>query len=310
MLNAMRSLVDKGLVSEKTFEAYPELRMYKYKKKVFYKALWNEDENLCEARGLVLDLKGNIVTLPFRKVFNYKENGAIIRPTATVKLVEKRNGFFAACSLYNGEVLVSTTGSLESPFVKLAKDKLDLEAVKHSLEGLKEAFSSSGTLMFEICHENDPHIVEEDIGAYLIGYRLHDSRLLAPEEVLDRIAVAYTYVSQIDKEVFRPKHTYCSFKAALKKLRTCKHEGFMAYQKGSERTVKLKSPYYLTKKFLMRMGESKVSFMFENIEKFRETIDEEFYSVVEYITQSFSMEDWQSYSDQQRRNIIEEYFYG
>ena len=310
MLTEMRTLLDKGLVSEKSFDSYPDLRMYKYKKKVFYRALWNEDENLCEARGLILDTSGKIITLPFRKVFNYQENGTTIRKSAVVKLVEKRNGFFAACSLYEGGVLVSTTGSLESDFVDLAKSKLDLEAVKQSLLGLQEALGMVGTMMFEICHENDPHIVEEDIGAYLIGFRIHESGLLLSEEVLDRVALAYNYIADDHNQVYRPIHTYCTFKAALRKLKTCKHEGYMVYQKGSEKALKLKSPYYLTKKFLMRMGQSKVDFMFDKSESFLETVDEEFFDVIHYITRVFKVESWKGMTDQQRRNVIEVYMYG
>jgi len=307
-----KELVDLGLVNEKIFSDYPELRMYKYKNKVFFKGLWNTHNGLTECRGLVLDDKGNVVALPFEKVFNNGESGRGIRKSAIVKLVEKRNGFFAACSLYQGEVLVSTTGSLCSDFSEMAKEKIDLEAAKASLEGMEESLGGGmkGTMMFEICHENDPHIVAEEIGAYLIGYRIHTSGLLVPEDVLDRVANAYNSVAMSSKKVMRPSHIYCSFKKALRKLKTCRHEGYMAYQRNSTRCVKLKSPYYLTKKFIMRMSEKKVEHMFDDSEKAKETMDEEFYGFVDYITGVFQKSEWSEMTDQDRRNAIEGYFYG
>jgi hypothetical protein len=307
----VKGAMETGLVGEKIFSDYPDLRMYKYRHKVFYKALWNVHPDIVECRGLVLDKEGNVVALPLRKVFNYGENGATFRKNSVVKLVEKRNGFFAACSLYQGEVLVSTTGSLDSDFVRLAKTKLDLAAVKDTIQAMAEGYRMKGTLMFEICHENDPHIVPEDIGAYLIAFRVHTSGMLVPEEVLDKMADAYNHVTSDDSlKVMRPAHTYCTFQQALKKLKTCKHEGYMAYKKGTDKCIKLKSPYYLTKKFLMRMSVGKVEHMFAKTDIFMESIDEEFYDVVNYITKVFSLDDWKGFKDQQRRNIIEGYFYG
>lgn len=304
-----KGLVDSGLVNEKTFSDYPDLRMYKYKNKVFYKGLWNVHPDITECRGLVLDTSGNVVVLPFKKVFNYKENGTKFPKNSVVKLVEKKNGFFAAASLYNNEVLVSTTGSLDSPFTKMAKEMLDLESVEQGLKGMDEALAMKGTMMFEICHKNDPHIVKEDHGVYLIGFRVHNSGLLVPEEVLDRIA--YACNAESGKEwMFRPNHEYCTFKQALKKVKDCRHEGYMVYKKGSRKVLKLKSPHYLTKKFLMRMSDSKVEFMFDNREKFKETIDEEFYDVVNFVTNRYSLHNWTSKTDQERRKIIEHYFGG
>lgn len=305
----IKQLVSEGLVSEKVFSDYPDLRMYKYKNKVFYKNLWNTDDNLLECRGLVLDLQGNIVSLPFRKVFNYKENGTKIPKNSVVKVVEKKNGFFAAASLYNGEVLISTTGSLDSDFTKLAKDKLNLESVKAGLLGMDEGLNMKGTMMFEICHEDDPHIVEEEFGAYLIGFRVHESGLTVPEEILDRLTYACNYEAGEDF-LMRPHHFYTTFKNTLKKIKGCKNEGYMVYKKGSSKCLKLKSPHYLTKKFLMRMGPSKVDMLFEDTEKLKETVDEEFYDVIDYISKVFEKEQWLSLKDQERRNMIEGYFYG
>ena len=305
----IQKLVRDGLVSEKTFSDYPDLRMYKYKNKVFFKNLWNESEMLTECRGLVLDTSGNIVALPFKKVFNYKENGTTIRKNSVVKTVEKKNGFFAACSLYNDEVLVSTTGSLDSDFTQYAKEMLNLDAVRDGLIALQHEMGWKGTMMFEICHPKDPHIVEEELGAYLIGFRLHGSGMLVPEEILDRMAIASNTVYG-EGTFLRPHHFYTTFGNVLKHLKGCKDEGYMVYKKGSEKALKLKSPHYLSKKFIMRMGEGKIRQMFHDKEAFKKSIDEEFYEIVDYITRKYEPTTWFQMTDQDRRQVIEKYFGG
>lgn len=304
----IRRLVSEGLVSEKIFSEYPDLRMYKYKNKVFYKNLWNESEMLTECRGLVLDTSGRVVVLPFKKVFNRGENNTNLRDSTVVKRVKKLNGFFAACSMYNKEVLVSTTGSLDSDFTRLAKDKIDLDAAKETLLGIEWSLNLKVTLMFEICHEDDPHIVDEEHGAYLIGARAHGSGLLLPEEVLDRAQAAYNLNAQ--KKVLRPEHDYCTFKTALRDLKTCQHEGYMVYSKFSGKAVKLKSPHYLSKKFLMRMSNKNVATMFLDPDTYKKTIDEEFYGIVDSIVEDFIPDRWCDLSDQERKCYIENYFGG
>jgi len=306
-IKEIQKLVRDGLVSEKTFSDYPDLRMYKYKNKVFFKNLWNESEMLRECRGLVLDTSGNIVALPFKKVFNYKENGTTIRKNSVVKTVEKKNGFFAACSLYKDEVLVSTTGSLDSDFTQYAKEMLNLDAVRDGLIALQHEMGWKGTMMFEICHPKDPHIVEEEFGAYLIGFRLHGSGMLVPEEILDRMAIASNTVYG-EGTFLRPHHFYTTFGNVLKHLKGCKDEGYMVYKKGSEKALKLKSPHYLSKKFIMRMGEGKIGAMFKNTESFVKGLDEELVGIVYFITNNFDLESWSSLNDQQRRKEIEQFF--
>ena len=92
-------------------------------------------------------------------------------------------------------------------------------------------------------------------------------------------------------------------------VKECKHEGWMVIRASTRETVcKIKSPHYLTKKFLMRMGQKKVTAMFENKEEFLKSIDEEFYSVVHYITRSWDAETWQATTETDRRAVIEKYF--
>ena len=287
------ALILAGLVKRKRYEN--GLSVFKYARKVFYDALWNTDPLLLEARGIVLDDDGNKVIWPFTKVFNHNENGATCELSRDVCVIRKVNGFMAAVRIYKGELIVSTTGSLDSDFAVLARshiEKLDTQALRDNL-----------TYIFEICDPTDPHIVAEEEGAYLIGARrMAGEFLMATEYQLDDLA------DEIG--ALRPEWSYTTFKEAHIMAQECKHEGFMIRDANTDETImKIKSPHYLTKKFLMRMSAKKVEQMFNEKEEFLKSIDEEFYHVVHYITRWFTVERWTAYTDAERRAVIEMYFH-
>ena len=294
-----QELVKAGLVKQKR---YPNgLSVFKYARKVFYDALWNQNPLLLEARGMVLDDAGNKVIWPFTKVFNYKENGAGSELSTDTKVIAPRkvNGFMAACRYWNGELIVSTTGTLDSEYATLARshiEQLGAEALKH--------YAKVATLLFEICDSSDPHIIEEEAGAYLIGARYMESAfdgMMASEAALDQWN---TWLGAKRPEVFRG-----NFGDLLAMVPECKHEGWMVIDAMTRETVmKIKSPHYLTKKFLMRMGEKKVDFMFDEPVKFREWIDEEYYDLHVWILANFDKAVWLELDDQGRRAVIEKYF--
>lgn len=286
-------LIAQGLVKQKRYEN--GLSVFKYAKKVFYDALWNTDPLLLEARGIVLDDAGNKVIWPFTKVFNYNENNAGAELMMDTKIIAPRkvNGFMAACRWYHDELVVSTTGSLDSDFAVLARkhiEKLDVGVMQTDV-----------TYLFEICDPSDPHIIEEEEGAWLIGMRFMASGRMAAEVYLDNEA------SVIGAK--RPEVFYGTFGKLWHMVRDCRHEGWMVILAATGETVmKIKSPHYLSKKFLMRMGQKKVTAMFEDKEEFLKTIDEEFYPVVHYITRWWDAEKWQATTEADRRAVIEKYF--
>lgn len=294
-------LIEAGLVKQKRYDN--GLSVFKYARKVFYDALWNTDHLLLEARGLVLDDAGNKVIWPFTKVFNYKENNAGLELTLDTKVIAPRkvNGFMAACRLWNGKLIVSTTGSLDSDFAVLARTHIEALEDQVNLNYMARDY----TLLFEICDPSDPHIVEEEAGAYLIGARVMLEGVfhgeMASEACLDGIA---DMISAKRPEVFRG-----TFGELWEMVRTCKHEGWMVIDAQTRETVmKIKSPHYLTKKFLMRMGQKKVTAMFEDKAEFLKTVDEEFYPVVHYITRWWDADKWIATSEADRRAVIEKYF--
>jgi hypothetical protein len=281
-------LVDAKLVTKKTYEN--GLSIFKYSKKVFFNALWNTDRLLLDARGMVLDAEGNAVIWPFTKVFNYGENGADCLDTANVQVIEKINGFMAACAIYKGELIVSTTGTLDSEYAAMAREHIEALYTSRFMEGY--------TYIFEICDERDPHIVTEEFGAYLIGMRSTHSGLMIEETDLDYIA------GRIG--AMRPTWQWMPFKNAKKMLKSCEQEGYMIRNARGETIMKMKSPHYLTKKFFMRMGAGKIQLMATNPAKLKETVEEEYYDLVDFIHNVFGA-TWAGLTEAERRYEIEEF---
>lgn len=288
-------LVERKLVK---FSTHGELSIYKYTKRVFYDNLWGQDTRLLDARGIVLDAEGDVVIHPFTKVFNYGENNTTLASTEKIKWIRKVNGFLAAARWYKDSLLVSSTGSLTSDYVQLASRVITKDIGSNCIlwKSLHEY-----TLLFEICDPSDPHIVAEKAGAYLIGMREMKTGRMMSEQFCDWVAAKIGCL--------RPEHGEAVFSEVVKWSKMCEHEGFMIRSlETGEVLLKLKSVYYLTKKILMRMGGSKVDFMYDQTDKLKETLDEEFVKVVDFITQNINREYWKALTDQERRETLEGFF--
>lgn len=267
---------------------HPGLFVLKYKHKVFYENLWTPE--LQELRGLVVDKDWNVVIYPFTKIFNRFENGTDFDPEDLVVAVRKVNGFMACVTYHNGKNIVSTTGSLDSPFVTMAEKYLS---------GLLTA--PGYTYIFEICDPEDKHIIEEKPGAYLIGCRDLDTGRLSTESDLDQIAA----LRRDGLKILRPEWFIDDFKNVCDRMNTIRHEGFIIRKDG--RALKIKSPYYLVTKFLARKNGDKLLTMIENPQNIKQNIDEEFYPLVDYlytIRQRFS-----AMPENERILVIEKFLY-
>lgn len=229
-----------GIVSRKASVAYPGLYVLKYKNKVFYKNLWDQHPLLKECRGLVVDSDYNVVSYPFTKIFNYGENGTSIPRDESVLGVRKVNGFLGVVTVTDrfGPVY-STTGSTDSDFAKL---------VKEHLEPFVRYFEPHVTYMFEIVDPSDPHIIREDMGAYLIGIRGTDGSMMDPKELYKE--------APIDPRIRVVSTETGRFSDFVKRMETDRTEGYVIYGEGT--TLKLKSNYYLVSKFLARKTEAKL----------------------------------------------------
>ena len=287
-------MVNASLLTRKESSRYPGLFVKKYTRKVFYDNLWHENEELMEARGHVELEDGTVVVRPFTKIFNRGENGTDIDRDEICLVVRKVNGFMAAATYVPqlDKVIVSTTGSLDSDFVTLAERHLNdrvREVVKqYAIE------EEPTTFLFEIVDESDPHIVPEEIGAYLIGYRkVSDDTpyqsFITKEATMDDLALRMG--------VHRPAWDVVRFDEVFRRSQVCKHEGYVVYGDRSKTVLKIKSPYYLTLKAAARRKD----IMSLN----KQNVDEEFYPLIEHLTlmgDSFTM-----MSEQERLDYMRDY---
>lgn len=325
-LFALRSSLDKlaqnKLVS-KDMDPASGLTVHKYSKRCFFDRAWGTHPALMKARGIVLDLAGSIVSHPFDKVFNYGEDsglpedkgmgaGMSLADDLSVIAVEKLNGFLGICSAHPFEkdkLLVHTQGRFEGEHVEYIRDYMTPRQT-----GLVKRFFASNdvTLMFEVLHPEDPHIVHYDStehGLWLIGIRgkqIDDQAWT--EDAVDAAALEMG---------FRRPKWFRTTKHEL--LAMCKNdslelkvEGWMARADTAEQEMlfKLKTPYYLVTKFLGRLSANRIGHMFGNPSNFKQSIDEEFFVLVDELTSRFTKDEFLAMDDVNRvpliRNLVHE----
>lgn len=309
-IKALEDLTTKKLV-RRYLDPSKLFRGYKYSKEVFWKGSWDESEWLLKARGIVLDAGGNIVSNPFDKVFNYGERGTGLDLPDDTPVVEvlKLNGFLGIISpnpVQRGELLVHTQGSLD-PQGEFTQFILDLLTPKQRGLLAKMFAQRPMTLMFEVLHPQNPHIVqygEDMFGLHLIGARGLDFEAPElPEQELDAIAA--------EVEMRRPWWRSTTLGEVKQRIRDCRDEGSMVREDTETQRciIKIKSPYYLTTKFLARMSEKKAKHMFGNPKDFKKTQEEELYPVVDAVVARHTVDSFLALSEEQRvsavRDIVE-----
>ena len=241
----------------------------KYKKKVFYDNLWNDF--IAECRGTIVDDEFNVVSRPFTKIYNYGiEKEAPVLPADTVvDVYRKVNGFMVAVTWHNGGLLVSTTGSTDGDFVAMARELIDVERYRRVCA---EWYNT--TFMFECVHRNDPHIIPETEGMYLLGYRPKDwtSKVSLTPKMLRMLEIEF---GTIPVEHFR-----MSMAELLNAVKSVRHEGFVFYTADGV-SAKIKSPYYLTSKWVAR--NPRTDKLVDLNRDIKQNLDEEFYPLVDAI---------------------------
>lgn len=238
-------------------------------------------------RGLVFDKDYNIISLPFTKVYNYgiEKNAPVVSKDQKVVAFKKLNGFLVACTAYNGKVLVSTTGSLDSDFCKLAQSLLTPQIEKEVLA------NPNYTYLYEGLDASDPHIIKEEIqGLACIGRRKKEfgSNVEFDQSYLHPAIWSSKLETTVENLVYLTKKV--------------KHEGFVFYfdnGKGQQ-SAKIKSTYYLATKFLARVKKLN----FDKLNKFN--VDEEFFGLIAHIKQN--SDRFMALSEKDRISFVENYF--
>lgn len=258
---------------------------FKYSRKVMYDYLWDnlKDLGILECRGHTYDNRtGQLVTLPVTKSFNYLELDTWKDVSLDTQVIafKKYNGFMVAATKYQGEFVVSTTGTTNSNYAQYVKD--------NHLEEIKLLTNDINTSLFECVAEFDPHIVKEDLGIHFLGVRSHVTGWWLPNH---------------------SSTVQCSLKGLLELAKIEKHEGWMVYllNEGgsiiSEDFCKLKTDYYLGKKKLMRMRN--VSSIWKQSRSVENTLPDRWKHAVECIKTTFTEDQWKDMTDQQRRIYLE-----
>jgi hypothetical protein len=263
----------------------------KYTRRVFYDNLWNN--YLEECRGTIVDADFNVVSRPFTKIYNYgvEANAPVLSGDTMVDAFRKVNGFMGSMTWHNGKLLVSTTGSTDSLFVDMIEELMGEN--RYKFEDHCE-FYKDYTWMFECVHNSDPHIVPEQSGLYLLGYRKKTW-----DSVVERDAFALGSFAET-----LGTHRVDAFCVSMDKLqemaKTCTSEGYVFYtQDGS--SAKIKSPYYLTAKWVARNPRTNKLLT----KAFKEQIDEEYYGLLENIRAN--IETYTALSEQERLSWVRDY---
>jgi hypothetical protein len=274
----LREFVESNPQLVKARDAGNGLQVLKYSKRVFFDNLWNEF--LEECRGTIVDKDYNLVTRPFTKIYNYgiESRAPVLAPDTPVTAYRKVNGFMAAATWYNRDILVSTTGSTDSPYVVMAREMM----LKHqcwedwqiAVRGAKDF-----TLMFECVHPDDPHIITEDPGMYFLGYRENtwDSKVKMYGRDMADWSRDYA-MGQLKCYYAEPE--FMTVAELVEKTRSVRHEGFVAYTE-SNQAFKIKSPYYLTAKWVARNPRTDKLVDLKN--DIKKNLDEEYYPLVDAI---------------------------
>lgn len=250
----------------------------KYSKSVFYNNLWNE--HLEECRGTIVDTDFNVISRPFTKIYNYgiESKAPSFSLDTKVTAYRKVNGFMVAVTEYQNDLLVSTTGSTDSDYVAMAKEMM----LKHcSWEDWQMALSTNDsrgmTFMFECVHPNDPHIIPETAGMYFLGCRENswDSQVKGFST-----GSTWSMFAGETLKCFAPESFQTTVGDLIKLSKVVRHEGFVFYTEDNQ-SAKIKSPYYLTSKWVARNPRTdKLVDLNRDIKK---NLDEEYYPLVDAI---------------------------
>ena len=264
------------LVTMRESVRYPGLFVLKYHRRVFFDGLWND--YLEECRGTVVDQDFNVIVRQCTKIYNpgVEARSPKFEPNEVVTAYDKVNGFMCAVTVYKGELLVSTTGSLDSDFAKMAEEMILATADIDRIRGLCD--QGEFTLMFEVCHPSDPHIIPEQAGLYYLGFRRNSWNSDMQHMAYETTAEALISDARWMKVQPVPSYSVTTVAELEESMKTSQREGVVFYHQDG-RAAKIKTPYYLVKKFVARNPRTDKLLT----QKAYEIVDEEYYPLIDHI---------------------------
>jgi hypothetical protein len=248
------------------------LFILKYRKRVFYDNLWSNELEYC--RGTLVDKDFNLIALPFQKIYNFgiETQAPILPDDEVIDAYRKINGFMVTISWHNNDLLISTTGSTSGDYIDMARELIDVEKYRAVCAQWHRT-----TFMFECVHRNDPHIIPEQEGMYLLGYRETnwESKVIINPKIRKMLSIDFGA---------RPVEHFRTTVGELKDIvKTVKHEGFVFYN-DSGVSAKIKSPFYLTSKWVARNPRTDRLVNLKN--DIKKNIDEEFHGLIDKIREN------------------------
>ncbi len=278
------------------------ISVLKYSKSVFYDNLWNE--YLEECRGTIVDENFNVVSRPFTKIYNYgiESKSPQLSDDTVVTAYRKVNGFMVAMTWHKNDILVSTTGSVDSDYVAMAKEMMLSHACWEDWQlALASADCQGMTFMFECVHPKDPHIIPEEAGMYFLGWRENcwDSQVKGFGQ---DIARTWSEFADETLRCYVPESFQTTVGDLVKLSKSVRHEGFVFYTEDNL-SSKIKSPYYLTSKWVARNPRTdKLTDLKRDIKK---NLDEEFYPLVDAIREN--IEEYTAMDEQTRLSWVRKF---
>jgi len=271
-------VTESGLVNMKS--AGEGIYVLKYKKKVFYDNLWND--YIAECRGTIVDADFNVVSRPFTKIYNYgiEKEAPVLADDVEVTAYRKVNGFMVAITVHNNELLISTTGSTDSEFVAMAREMMETHMpLEDWYMALGAADCVDTTFMFECVHPNDPHIIPERPGMYFLGWR-ENSWHSQVHGYGSLMAGVWEDFARNTLNCHSVEYFNTTVGELVKLSKTVKHEGFVFYTADGV-SAKIKSPYYLTSKWVAR--NPRTDKLVDLNRDIKHNLDEEYFPLVDAI---------------------------
>lgn len=106
----LKEMIDKRFVNVQKHPRLP-LWLYNYSKRAQHKDVWNEVTVAC--RGLIMDKEMNIVSRPFKKIFNYWDFDTVNFSREKFTVTEKIDGSLGISYYYKGIWRIATRGSFD-----------------------------------------------------------------------------------------------------------------------------------------------------------------------------------------------------